>query len=73
MNSKERLLKIKEQYELFLIECFETGDTNRIPEGASVGGYLSKNEMTEERTKSTLEDDIKQKQKDAEVRRSIDK
>jgi hypothetical protein len=72
MTKKQRLDKIEEEYEKFLIECFATEETNKIPEVASVGNYLSKNARVAEKEKSTLEDGIKERLAKAEERRAKD-
>ncbi len=69
MTKQDRLSKIEELYEIQLIKCFENDETNMIPEMASVGSYLAKNQMVAEKQKSSLEDDIKDKVKEAERRR----
>ncbi len=69
MTKAERLSRIEEQYELFIIKCFDNDETERLPEGASVGNYLGKNNKVAEKEKSTLEDEIKKRVKEAEARR----
>ncbi len=61
MNKKDRLKKIEEQYELFIIDCFDADQTERLPEVASIGSYLAKNQMVAEREKSTVEEEIKKR------------
>ena len=69
MNKKDRLKKIEELYELKIIQCCEDDETNMLPELASIGNYLKGNSMVAEKEKSTLEEDIRKKVKDAQKRR----
>jgi hypothetical protein len=70
MTKKERLDKIEEQYENFVIDCFANNKTDKLPEVASIGNYLAKNSKVAEKEKSTLEDEQKIRLKQAEERRS---
>ena len=73
MNKKERLDKIEEQYENFVIHCFSNAKTDRLPEVASIGNYLAKNNKVAEKEKSTVADDLRKRLKEAEARRANDK
>jgi len=73
MTKKEKAEKLNELDELLLdkmIKIMKEGNTEALPELASASNYLAKNQMVAEKEKSTIEEDIKRKQKEAEKRRA---
>ncbi len=72
MTKKEKQDKLNQLDKLLLdkmIKIMEDGNTEALPELASASNYLAKNQMVSEKEKSTLEDDIKDKVKEANKRR----
>lgn len=69
MTKKEKLEKLDGLLIDKLITIMGTNDTSQLSDLATVSNYLAKNNKVEEKEKSSLEDDIKKKVKDAKDRR----
>lgn len=73
MTKKERLDRIEELTEKLMIEFLEAGETERLADLATPSNYLAKNSKVAEKEKSTIDDEIQRKLKEAERRRAGDK
>ena len=73
MTKEEKQNKLNKLDELLLdkmLKIMEDGNIADLPDLASASNYLAKNQMVAEKEKSTIEDDIKKRQKKAEDRRA---
>jgi hypothetical protein len=73
MTKTEKANKLNRLDEMLLnkmIEIMDSGNTEMLPELASVSNYLAKNQMVAEKEKSSIEEDNKKRVKEAEKRRA---
>jgi hypothetical protein len=68
-TKKEDLEKLDKLVREKMIECLEGGKTDMLPELNPVVSYLAKNNVVSEKSKSSVEEDIKDKLKKAKERR----
>jgi hypothetical protein len=73
MNKKEKLDLLDNKLADAFLRIMESGEYDRLPDLATLSNYLSKNNRIEEKPKSTVEDEIKKRVKEAEARRANDK
>lgn len=69
MTKKQRLDQIEKLVEENMIRFLESGETERLAELATPANYVAKNNRIEEKQRSSIEDDIQQRIKEAEERR----
>lgn len=69
MTKKERLDRIEQLTEEYMIKFLENGDTHKLADLATPSNYLAKNSKVAEKEKSSLEDDIKKRVAEAKKRR----
>jgi len=70
MSKKEDLEKLDRLVREKMINCLEKNETDLLPELNPVVSYLSKNNVVSEKSKSSVEDNIDKKLKDAKARRA---
>lgn len=72
MTKEEKKNKLNELDEALLnrmIELMKSGETNLLPELATVSNYLAKNNMVEEKERSSVDDEVKNRVAEARKRR----
>lgn len=69
MTKKEKLEKLDNALADAMLDIMESKEYDRLPDLATLSNYLAKNNRVEEKEKSSLEDDIKDKVEKAKKRR----
>jgi len=69
MNKQEKLKKLDDLLLNKMIKIMEEDTTEELADLATLSNYLAKNNMVQDKEKSSLEETIKAKVKEAEERR----
>lgn len=69
MTKKERLDRIEQLTEEYMIKFLESGETERLADLATPSNYLAKNSKVADKEKSSIDDEIKQRAREAKKRR----
>jgi len=70
MNKQEKLKHLDDLLLDKMIKIMETDTTEELADLATLSNYLAKNNQVAEKPKSSVEDDIKKRVKEAEARRN---
>lgn len=70
MTKREKLEELDKLVLDTMIKFIRSGETERLQELATPTNYLAKNNMVEEKKKSTVEEDIRKRIEEAKKRRN---
>lgn len=69
MTKQEKLDLLDNKLADAFIEIMESGEYERLPDLSSLSNYLAKNNRVEEKKKSTVDDEVRQRVEEAKKRR----